>query len=265
MRRVRHDPTLSPSTLDNFQLDLLDGDGVVVDPQDAGGLAGGGAEPAGEVREVVGGVQPLDRLPPVAAIYEVVPVGDDVVERAALVTEGDAAVHTTGGLLLEMVFGDLLVALQPVVDALLHGAARGRLPPELHEAAWFSHRRPLPCRRLRGRAAALPGRGGSPGALPSRTSSRPRANREAAPRPPCCPRTPGAAPSAPAPGPGLPAPPAAPGRSSACCSASRSRRPRRRRRRCRRSCRRRSCGRSGQGRPRGRRSCTRSNGRRRLR
>src|SRR3990172_2154883 len=75
VRGLRVPPPLLPGPLDDGQLDLLDGDGVVVDPQDAGRLAGGGAEPAGEVREVVGGVQPLDRLPPLVPVYEIVPVG----------------------------------------------------------------------------------------------------------------------------------------------------------------------------------------------
>ena len=74
--------------------------GVVVDAEHARALARRRAQPAGELREVVGRVQALDRVAPVVAVDEVVPVGDDVAERAALVAERDAAVHAARRLLL---------------------------------------------------------------------------------------------------------------------------------------------------------------------
>ena len=64
---------------------------------------GRGAERAGELREVVGGVQAVDGLAPLVAVDEVVPVGDEVAERAALVAEGDAAVHAARALLAQLV------------------------------------------------------------------------------------------------------------------------------------------------------------------
>ena len=42
LRRLGVDPALAPGALDDADLDLLDGDGVVVDAEDAGGLAGAG-------------------------------------------------------------------------------------------------------------------------------------------------------------------------------------------------------------------------------
>ena len=81
--RLRRDPALLPGALDDRPLDLLDRDGVVVDREDAGLLAGRRAELAGQLGEAVGGVQALARLLPVAAVHEVVPVGDEVAERAA--------------------------------------------------------------------------------------------------------------------------------------------------------------------------------------
>ena len=49
-----HHPTLVEGVVDDLDLDLLDGHRVGVDSQHAGGLAWGGAKPAGELREVVG-------------------------------------------------------------------------------------------------------------------------------------------------------------------------------------------------------------------
>src|SRR6185369_11006399 len=114
--------------------DVLDGDGVVVDVEDAGLLAGSGADAAGELGEAVGRVQALDRLAPAAAVHEVVPVGDDVPERAALVTEGDAAIHAARALALQHVVGRPLLELAPVLQARRDGLLVNLLALELEEA-----------------------------------------------------------------------------------------------------------------------------------
>jgi len=95
---LRGDPTLVPRAVDDGHLDLLDGHRVGVDAQHARGLARRRAQAAGELGEVVRGVQPLDGITPVVAVDEVVPVGDEVAERAAVVAERDAAVHAAPGL-----------------------------------------------------------------------------------------------------------------------------------------------------------------------
>jgi hypothetical protein len=104
-RRGRAHPALGPGAVDDLDLDLLDGDGIVVDAQHTRGLTRRRAQPPGELREVVGGVQPFDGLAPVVAIDEVVPVRDEVAERATVVAERDAAVHAARRLGLEGVFG----------------------------------------------------------------------------------------------------------------------------------------------------------------
>src|SRR5690606_20691735 len=91
--RLRGDPAFSPALVDDRAFDRLDGDGHVLDVQRAARLAGGGADAAGELREVVGGVKVPERLQPFAAIDEVVPVRDLVVHRTAGVTVGHAAIH----------------------------------------------------------------------------------------------------------------------------------------------------------------------------
>ena len=63
------------------------------------------AQPTGELREVVGRVQALDGRAALVAPGEVVPLRDQVAERAAVVAERDAAVHAAAGLALRSCSG----------------------------------------------------------------------------------------------------------------------------------------------------------------
>ena len=122
--RLGLDPALFVAAVGDGLLDELNGDGVVVDGESAGDLAGGGADAAGELGEVVGGEQTVERLLPTTAVDEVVPVGDEIAERAALVAEGDAAVHAAG---------------RPALGrarAATPGRARGSRRRALRPAAW---------------------------------------------------------------------------------------------------------------------------------
>src|SRR5439155_9107654 len=94
---------------------------------------------AGEIGEVVRRVGPIDRLAPAAAVHEVVPVGDDVPERAALVAEGDAAVHAARALTLEDVVGRALLELAPVLQPLRNRLLVDLLALELEEAGDLTH------------------------------------------------------------------------------------------------------------------------------
>ncbi len=104
--------------VDDGLLDLLDGHRRLVDAQHAGGFARRRADAAGEFRKIVGRVQHANGFAPAAAIHQVVPVGNDVGERAAGVAEGHAAIHAAGALRAELVFGKVEIDLEPVVDAL---------------------------------------------------------------------------------------------------------------------------------------------------
>ena len=104
-RRLGDDPALLPGALGDRELDLLDRHRVGVDRQHAGRLARRRADRAGELGEVVRQVQLVDRLAPAAAVDEVVPVGDQVAERAALVAERHAAVHAARALLAQDLVG----------------------------------------------------------------------------------------------------------------------------------------------------------------
>ena len=100
--RARDDPALVEGAVDDRDLDLLDRDGVALaDLQHARGLARRRAQPPGELREVVGGVQLIDRLAPAVAVDEVVPVRDEVAERAAVVAERHAALHAARALVAQ--------------------------------------------------------------------------------------------------------------------------------------------------------------------
>jgi hypothetical protein len=102
--------------VDDRVLDLLDRDRVALaDLEHAGGLAGRRAQPPGELGEVVRRVQLADRVLPAAVVDEVVPVRDQVAQRAAVVAEGDAALHAARALRRQLLVGardeELLVGL----------------------------------------------------------------------------------------------------------------------------------------------------------
>ncbi len=139
-RRLRDDPALLPRTVDDRELDLLDRHGVaLVDLEHTRCLAGSGAEAAGELREVVRAVQLLDRLVEAVAVHEVVPVGDEIAERATVMTERHAALHTARALLLQLDERQHLHELAVVADALA-GCALGRLGArDLQEGAELPH------------------------------------------------------------------------------------------------------------------------------
>ena len=122
-RAHRLDPPLGPGPFGDLVLDALDGHRVVADPEHAGPFARGRAQPAGELGEIVGGVQTVGRLRPVVPVDQVVPFGYEVAERAPLVTEGDPAVHAPSPLLAGRFLRERFVDLPPVAEPYRHRAA----------------------------------------------------------------------------------------------------------------------------------------------
>jgi len=138
--RLGFDPALREGALDDRVLDLFDRHRVpLADLQHARRLARRGAEAPGEVGEVVGGVQLRDRLAPAVAVDEVVPVGDQVAQRAAVVTEGHAAVHAAGALLAQLRLGAHHHELAVVARALVRIAVGHAATLDLQEAAKLAH------------------------------------------------------------------------------------------------------------------------------
>jgi len=88
-------------------------------------------------------VESLDRGVPVVTPDQVVPLGNDVAKRAALVAERDAAVHATTRLGLDdrqqRASRTSGVDLTPVLRALLDRAPRGDLATVLEESLRVSH------------------------------------------------------------------------------------------------------------------------------
>ena len=84
-------------------------------------------------------MQLVDRVAPLVAVDEVVPIRDQVVDGAAVVAERDAALHAARALLRELAFGQRLHELAVVVHA-LGRRALGRVDPlDLEEPPELAH------------------------------------------------------------------------------------------------------------------------------
>ena len=139
-RWPRHDPTLVPGAIDDRDLDLLDRDGLALpDLEHAGGLTRRRAQPAGELGEVVRPMQLDDRLLPAVAVDEVVPVGNQVPERAAVVAERNAALHAPRTLVPQLEQRQRPDELAHVLDALRRIALERLGPVELEKRAELTH------------------------------------------------------------------------------------------------------------------------------
>ena len=156
--RLRHNPALVPTAVNDGRLDVFDRDGGLVDAKDARTFARCGTHAAGEFRKVVCLVQALQRLLPTAAIDEIVPLRDQVVNRAAAghatdelagVAERHTAVHAARALRAELLFLHLVVKLLPVADALGRCAVHGKFAEIFDEAGGFAHGRKFRVRNLR--------------------------------------------------------------------------------------------------------------------
>ena len=138
--RQRLDPALLPGAVDDRVLDLLDRHRVALaDLEHAGGLARRRAQPAGELGEVVRRVQLADRVVPAVAVDEVVPVRDEVAQRAAVVAERHAALHAARALRGELLVGPADQELLVVLRALGRVAVRDADALDLQEGPDLAH------------------------------------------------------------------------------------------------------------------------------
>ena len=119
----------------------------------AGGFAQGRAYAAGEFRESVGGHQALQRQLPPSLVHQVVPFGNQVVQRAAAghpadhhtaLAERHAAVHAAGALGLLLFQRQRQVKFVKILDALFRRPLRAGLPGDLHKSGHFTHFGPPP-------------------------------------------------------------------------------------------------------------------------
>ena len=138
-RDKRRDPAFFPPAIHDLAFDRLDGDGRVINVQRAARLARGGADAAGEFREVVGRMQHFQRVAPVIFIDQIVPVRDDVVDRATIVAKRNPAIHAARCLPADRIFrhrnDEFAVVCQPLL-----GVGIGPVGPvEFEEASGLAH------------------------------------------------------------------------------------------------------------------------------
>ena len=87
-------------------------------------------------------MKPLDCISPLFLEDEIVPIGDQVPERAAVVTERDATVHAATRLYLQLFWGKRFVNFSPVGDAHWYRAPLGQLAVMMQKASDIAH--PVP-------------------------------------------------------------------------------------------------------------------------
>src|SRR5215831_5803983 len=141
-RHDRLDPALTPTAIDDCAFDRLDRDRVVVDVQGAGRLARCGTDAAGKFRKIVGRVQNPECCLPLVAVDEIVPVRDQIVDRAALVTERDAAIHAARRLLTVLRLRQRLDELLPAAAADIRLIIASVLALDLEKSGGLTHPQP---------------------------------------------------------------------------------------------------------------------------
>src|SRR4029077_18980596 len=113
------------SALDDTFFDLFDCDCRLVNPQYARRLAWGGTDASSEFRKVVGRMKLAHGFFPAAAVYQIIPVRNQIIDRTPGVAEWHAAIHTTRALCAQLLFGKVLVNLKPIIHPLWNGATHG--------------------------------------------------------------------------------------------------------------------------------------------
>src|SRR5699024_9512579 len=135
----RRGPAFGESAFHDGKFHVFNGYSVIVDAQYAGAFARGGTQAAGKFGEIVRRVQAVIGFAPAVLAHQVIPLGDDIAQGAALVTEGDSAVHAAGGLLFNLASGGLFVDLAVIHQAQRHGAGRRGCDVRLLRSVWISH------------------------------------------------------------------------------------------------------------------------------
>jgi hypothetical protein len=96
----RAHPSFGERVLSNLEFNSLNGDWVLIDPEDTRTFARGGTQTARELREIVGSVEAICSRRPITSVDEVVPLWNEIAERTAFVAEGNPAVHAPARLML---------------------------------------------------------------------------------------------------------------------------------------------------------------------
>ena len=147
LSRLGTNPAFLESALDDALLVLLDGYWWLVDSQHAGRLARRGTDPARELWKIVRRVELTYGVLPAAAIYQIVPVRNQIVDGTAGLTERYSAIHTARALAAKFFLGKIEIDFKPVVHPLRYGTAGSKLTRVFEEAGSFTHA--VPARLLR--------------------------------------------------------------------------------------------------------------------
>ena len=137
--RTGLDPALLPSSVNDGVLNRLDAHSIVGHIQSASGFTRCGANAARELWEVIGAVQHFNGVFPIALKYQVVEIGNDVVDRAAAVTKRCAAVHAASALRFGLRVVQTNDEFFVVFDALAYGLVALFDALKFHETSDFSH------------------------------------------------------------------------------------------------------------------------------
>src|SRR5262249_17458028 len=133
LRGLRTNQSFLPATLDNAFFNLLDRDRRLVNAEHACRLTRRGTDAAGELWEVVGRVKLPQSLFPASVVNQIIPVGNEVIDRASGVAEGYAAIHAARALGAKLLFGEVLIDLEPIVHALRHRTTSRAFAGVVHE------------------------------------------------------------------------------------------------------------------------------------
>ena len=134
-------PAFLECTINDRVLYILNRYRRISDSKHARAFAWRRAYASGELWKIVSLVQSINRLTPAVLVDEMVPLRNQVVDRAAGagLAKGHAAIHTARALSLQMLLGGIRIDLVVVVHALERIAIRHRLALELHKSCWFTH------------------------------------------------------------------------------------------------------------------------------
>ena len=153
-------PAIGPGAIDDGAFDRLDRHRRVAEVERAGGFARRGADAAGEFGEIIGRMQIAGGFLPIGAIDEIVPVRDLIIDRAAGVAIGDAAIHAARGLILRRLLRQRDHEFLIVADSVGRGRIAPVAPVDLEETCHLAHANPSAAvrgpRRARLRRAIAP-------------------------------------------------------------------------------------------------------------
>jgi hypothetical protein len=143
------DPALRPAFIDDRVFDTFNGHWRVVNAQYAGAFAGCWADSTREFGEIVGFVKSVEGFAPESTIDQIVPFGNQVINRAAAshatnqrsgMAEGRTTVHASSSLIAELVIGHGQVKFVPIVNAIEWCDFAFDFAQVFNKSGWLAHR-----------------------------------------------------------------------------------------------------------------------------